>query len=85
MEVGAAAEVFAAHVQQMLPDCAVLSEVMPHMSGSACAERMQGCPKSTAGRGGTCFLVPILQCQTIMHTSCLLHSAGVLCCLSDVL
>ena len=62
MKVQAAAEVFAAHVQEMLPDSALLSEVMPHMSGSACAERMQGCPNSTAGRGGICCLPSMLQC-----------------------
>ncbi len=51
MEVAAAAAAFAVCIREMLPEKAVLSDVLLHMPGSTCAERMQACSKSVAGRG----------------------------------
>ncbi len=51
MEVAAAAAAFAVCIKEMLPEKAVLSDVLLHMLGSVCAERMQACSKSVAGRG----------------------------------
>lgn len=51
MDVAAVAAAFATCIKEMLPEKAVLSDVLPHVPGSVCAERMQACSKSLAGRG----------------------------------
>lgn len=51
MEVAAVAAAFADCIKEMLPEKAVLSDVLLHMPGSVCAEHMRACSKSVAGRG----------------------------------
>ena len=51
METASVAAAFAVCIKETLPEKAVLSDVLFHMPGSTCAERMQACSKSVAGRG----------------------------------
>ncbi len=68
MEVAAAAAAFAVCIKEMLPEKAVLSDVLLHMPGSTCAERMQACSKSVAGRGD---LAMSQHCSANAETTCL--------------
>jgi len=74
MEVAAAAAAFAVCMKEMLPERAVVSEVLLHMPGSTCAEHMQACSKSVAGRGD---LAVSVHCNADAKQTCL-------CCLTII-